>query len=63
MRNGLNRRTTTAGISQDDLNAKFYELLVVYNKRFDDVEVEKSVMIEIPPNLAPKEERYGSDSK
>ena len=43
-----------AGFSQDDLNTKFYELLVVYNKRVDDVEIDKSVMIEIPPNLAPK---------
>lgn len=43
-----------AGFSQRDLNAKFYELLVVYNKRVDDVEIDKSVMIEIPPNLAPR---------
>jgi len=43
-----------AAFSQKDLNAKFYELLVVYNKRVDDVEIDKSVMIEIPPNLAPK---------
>jgi hypothetical protein len=44
-----------AAFSQRDLNAKFYELLVVYNKRVDDVEIDKSVMIEIPPNLAPEE--------
>ena len=43
-----------AAFSQDDLNTKFYELLAVYNKRVDEVEIDKSVMIEIPPNLAPK---------
>jgi len=46
-----------AGFSQDDLNTKFYEFLLVYNKRVDDVEVDKSVMIEIPPNLAPKKKQ------
>jgi hypothetical protein len=43
-----------AAFSQDDLNTKFYELLAVYNKRVDAIEIDKSAMIEIPPNLAPK---------
>ncbi len=43
--------------SQNDLNAKFYELLVTYNERVDAIEVDKSVMIDIPPNLEPKKKR------
>ena len=46
-----------AGFSQQDLNTKFHELLVVYNQRVDDTEIDRSVMIEIPPNLAPKKRR------
>ena len=46
-----------ASFSQDELNAKFYELLVVYNARVETIEVDKSVMIEIPPNLQPKKKR------
>lgn len=43
-----------AAFSQAQLNAKPLELLQVYNQRVDAVEVDKSVMIEIPPNLAGK---------
>jgi len=43
-----------ATFSQGELNAKVYELLVAYNERVEAIEVDKSVMIEIPPNLAPK---------
>jgi hypothetical protein len=43
-----------AAFSQAVLSAKFYQLLVTYNERVDAIEVDKSVMIEIPPNLAPK---------
>jgi hypothetical protein len=41
-----------AAFSQDELNAKFHQLLVTYNERVEAIEVDKSVMIEIPPNLA-----------
>ena len=46
-----------ASFSQDELNAKFYELLLAYNARVEAIEVDKSVMIEIPPNLQPKKKR------
>ena len=46
-----------AVFSQDELNASVYKLLVVYNERVNDIEVDKSVMIEIPPNLEPKKKR------
>lgn len=46
-----------ASFSQHELNAKFYELLVVYNQRVEATEVDKSVMIEIPPNLLPNGEK------
>ena len=46
-----------AAFSQAELNAMFYQLLVIYNERVDAIEVDKSVMIEIPPNLAPKKKR------
>lgn len=46
-----------ASFSQHKLNAKFYELLVVYNQRVEAAEVDKSLMIEIPPNLLPNGEK------
>jgi len=46
-----------AAFSQAELNAMFYQLLVIYNERVDAIEVDKSVMIEIPPNLVPKKKR------
>jgi hypothetical protein len=45
-----------AAFSQDDLNAKFRQLLVVYNERVDRAEIDKSVMIDIPQNLNPDED-------
>lgn len=41
-----------AAFSQDDLEDKVHALLLTYNQRVDAVEVDKSVMIEIPPNLS-----------
>ena len=46
-----------AAFSQAELNTMFYQLLVIYNERVDAIEVDKSVMIEIPPNLVPKKKR------
>ena len=46
-----------ASFSQNVLNAKLYELIVTYNARVDATEVDKSLMIEIPPNLTPKKKR------
>lgn len=40
-----------ATFSQTELTASLYKLLVVYNQRVEAVEVDKSLMIEIPPNL------------
>jgi len=37
--------------------ASLYKLLVVYNQRVEAVEVDKSLMIDIPPNLQPKRKR------
>lgn len=46
-----------ATFSKDELNASIYKLLTTYNDRVDAVEIDKSVMIEIPPNLKPKKSR------
>ena len=46
-----------ASFSQGELCEKFYELPLVYNARVEAIEVDKSVMIEIPPNLQPKKKR------
>lgn len=40
-----------AGFSQRDLLERFYELLKTYNRRVEAIELDKSVMIEIPPNV------------
>jgi hypothetical protein len=42
-----------ASFSQDQLVAKIHELLTIYNERVDKTEIDKSVMIEIPPDLVP----------
>jgi hypothetical protein len=42
-----------AGFSRDELKATIYRLLEAYNSRVEVIEVDKSVMIEIPPNLRP----------
>ena len=42
-----------ASFSQDQLAAKIHELLTKYNERVDETEIDRSVMIEIPPNLVP----------
>jgi len=46
-----------ATFSQTDLRASLYKLLVVYNQRVEAVEVDKSLMIDIPPNLQPGRKR------
>ncbi len=46
-----------ATFSQDELNVSLYSLLVVYNERVNAIEVDKSVMIEIPLNLEQGEEQ------
>lgn len=46
-----------ATFSQSFLNAKLYELISMYNQRVNATEVDKSLMIEIPPNLVPKKKR------
>jgi len=40
-----------ATFSQAELKARLYDLLVVYNQRVQAIEVDKSLMIDIPPNL------------
>ncbi len=40
-----------ASFSQGQLVGKIHELLTIYNERVDETEIDKSVMIEIPPNL------------
>jgi len=44
-----------AAFSQGELNAKVFGLLVAYNERVNAIEVDKSVMIEIPRNLEPRD--------
>lgn len=40
-----------AAFSQDSLAEGFYKLLETYNRRTDEVEIDKSVLIEVPANL------------
>ena len=42
-----------ASFSQDQLVARIHELLTIYNERVEATEMDRSVMIEIPPNLLP----------
>ncbi len=39
---------------QGELHQRFHDLLETYNRRVEAIEMDKSVMIEIPPNLHPK---------
>lgn len=41
-----------AGFSNDDLVDQFRTLINIYNDRVDAIEIDKSIMIKIPPNLA-----------
>lgn len=40
-----------SAFSKDALSGRFLELLETYNKRVDEAEMDKSLLIEIPPNL------------
>jgi hypothetical protein len=40
-----------SGFSSQTLKSTFLELLEIYNRRVDLVEPDKSVLIQIPPNL------------
>ncbi|GAB4209952.1 MAG: hypothetical protein OHK0022_42030 [Roseiflexaceae bacterium] len=39
--------------SEDNLKTEFLELLETYNNRVNSVEIDKSILIDIPPNLQP----------
>jgi hypothetical protein len=44
-----------AAFSQHELQARFLALLETYNRRVDAIEIDKSIMVEIPPNLLPRD--------
>jgi hypothetical protein len=50
-----------AAFSHDELRQRFYELLETYNRRVEAIEMDKSVMIEVPPNLRPRDEAAKPD--
>jgi len=50
-----------AAFSHDELHQRFYELLETYNQRVEAIEMDKSVMIEVPPNLRPKDRDAAPD--
>jgi hypothetical protein len=44
-----------AAFSNDELHRRFLDLLETYNRRVEAIEMDKSVMIGIPPNLRPRD--------